>query len=354
MPFQNQVQTIKLKPCLRALLWVFGFSLSYIGITCFITYVILDCRQIVFDKYIGVSSVIYLFLFFGFLYFYPVYVMVFIRPDRLFKEIARGYSRHLLRTDRLIFSIPVIIIIPIVYSVYSSFKRLIPEIHYFQFDAVFCSIDRSLFVGVAPWQLLQPIIGYPWVTVAVDWLYHDVWLYMLLLMVLWHAQGKHSLKIRVRFFVSYILVWAIIGNLLAVLMSSAGPCYFDRITGLVSPYKPLFDYLQKINNYNTLSSLVLQEKLWSGFAHNYFDYGGGISAMPSLHVATSTLFALSARNISPLLSKLLFIYASIVLIGSVHLGWHYAVDGLFSVPCTILIWCGVGRMLNRDSLLKHI
>jgi hypothetical protein len=33
----------------------------------------------------------------------------------------------------------------------------------------------------------------------------------------------------------------------------------------------------------------------------------------------------------------------LVLVGSVALGWHYAVDGIFSIAATLWLWRLVGR-----------
>lgn len=71
---------------------------------------------------------------------------------------------------------------------------------------------------------------------------------------------------------------------------------------------------------------------------------GGISAMPSLHVATAVLFALTAWRIHWVLGVLFWFYALVIQMGSVHLGWHYAVDGYVGATVALVIWWGVARV----------
>ena len=346
-------------PYFRALLWVAGFSLLhltmvYLTISYLPSPALHDSNPVALNKYFVFSFIIYGFLFIGFLYLYPVYVMIFIRPTRLFKRIGHGYYKHLLSAERVVFSFTALLLIPVILSAYTWFKFQISEINYFSFDELLYNLDLSLFTNIEPWRLLHPFVGHPWMTIALDKLYHPVWFWVLTAMVLWHALGGHSLKTRVQFFVSYIVVWGLLGNLGALLMSSAGPCYFDRVTSVPNPYIPLFEYLQSVNLQSSLESLELQEKLWSLHINNVLEYGSGISAMPSLHVATATLFALSAWKVSPPIGGVLFLFTFIIFIGSIHLGWHYAVDGLFSIPATWLIWHYTGKVLARDKILAPL
>lgn len=40
------------------------------------------------------------------------------------------------------------------------------------------------------------------------------------------------------------------------------------------------------------------------------------------------------------------------MIGSVHLGWQYAIDGCMSILLTIVIWRAVGWLLDRPAAAR--
>ena len=67
--------------------------------------------------------------------------------------------------------------------------------------------------------------------------------------------------------------------------------------------------------------------------------------MPSMHVALTTLFALVCWGTKRWIGILMSFYALIILIGSVHLAWHYAIDGYAGALGMIAIWWVVGRVL---------
>ncbi|MBW2186739.1 MAG: phosphatase PAP2 family protein [Deltaproteobacteria bacterium] len=69
--------------------------------------------------------------------------------------------------------------------------------------------------------------------------------------------------------------------------------------------------------------------------------------MPSMHVATSTLFALLGWRSNRALGIILTIFLVIIMIGSIHLGWHYAIDGYVAIIGTWLVWLGTGWALSR-------
>jgi hypothetical protein len=59
------------------------------------------------------------------------------------------------------------------------------------------------------------------------------------------------------------------------------------------------------------------------------------------------LFALAAFRLNRAAGWVLAAYAVLIWIGSVHLGWHYAVDGLAAAALTIGLWRVAGRIADR-------
>lgn len=328
-----------IKEYISATLTILLIALLHIAIVYFVAEMNLDTHKIIIDKYIDNIFFVYAATLFAFIFSYPLYVMIFVRPKKLFNYLTTGYRWHLFSKERLLFSYPALIIVPLDKSIYSSFKTEISNLIPFWLDYPLYQLDRIIFLGNDPWRLIQSILGDPNITRVIDYLYHPLWILLLSFTVLFHALGRHSLEARLRFFLGYLITWAVLGNALATILSSAGPCYFEKITGQTTQYAELMEYLYSIEiDGIALTAIMLQEKLWNGYINSYLYYGGGITAMPSLHVATTLLFALSMRNIYPIMEKGLYIYTFIIWIGSIHLGWHYAADGPVSVFGVFVIW----------------
>jgi membrane-associated phospholipid phosphatase len=62
--------------------------------------------------------------------------------------------------------------------------------------------------------------------------------------------------------------------------------------------------------------------------------------MPSVHVALTAIMALALRGVWRWVG---FVFFVVILIGSVRLGWHYALDGYVSLLVVLLLWTGTGR-----------
>jgi membrane-associated phospholipid phosphatase len=139
-----------------------------------------------------------------------------------------------------------------------------------------------------------------------------------------------------------------------MLFSSAGPCYFGQITGLPDPYLPLMTYLNDADQVHRVWALGAQAALWHNYALREFTMVSGISAMPSMHVALATLFALVCWRTKRWLGIVMSIYAVLIMIGSVHLGWHYAIDGYAGIGGMIAIWRLVGWALARHGAARRL
>ena len=97
----------------------------------------------------------------------------------------------------------------------------------------------------------------------------------------------------------------------------------------------------------------MQQMLWDNYQNNKAGMGSGISAMPSMHVATAVLLALFGWRYSRQAGIALTLYAVVIMIGSVHLGWHYALDGYVGALGAMVVWRLVGRLLAGRQFAQN-
>jgi len=90
-------------------------------------------------------------------------------------------------------------------------------------------------------------------------------------------------------------------------------------------------FLRQVNASYELTALRSQGILWQGYIGAGDIKFYGISAMPSMHVALPVLYMLAGFRENRWLGWAFLVYLIAILIGSVHLGWHYAIDGYVSI-----------------------
>jgi membrane-associated phospholipid phosphatase len=95
-------------------------------------------------------------------------------------------------------------------------------------------------------------------------------------------------------------------------------------------------------------ALRIQEVLWQTYVNGSGSIGG-ISAMPSLHVASSVLLALYGFRVSRAHGWCLTAFALMIFLGSIHLGWHYAVDGYLGAAVAFGSWAIAIRLQQWQS-----
>jgi membrane-associated phospholipid phosphatase len=96
-----------------------------------------------------------------------------------------------------------------------------------------------------------------------------------------------------------------------------------------------------------LHAMNNQATLVGYFTDNTIGIGSGITAMPSMHVSFAMLLFLSTRELNKKAGYITLIYLLFIQVGSVHLGWHYAVDGYISMILTWILWRLSGWIVNR-------
>lgn len=341
----------RLGKVLRAHLWcIFAVAVYFLAALCISQYFSIPDGVSPF-LYVSVVPMVTGIYIFSFLLLYVVYVMIAVRPARLFGYLAADVGAKWLTAERLFGGFLITFLMQTFFSVFTSMKSLIPAINPFAWDATLAAWDRSLHGGIDPWLLMQPVLGFPVITSAINFFY-QCWLFVLYGFLVWQGFSLSDHRLRMQFFLTLLLVWVLLGNLMATMLSSAGPVYFGRITGLGDVFLPLMEYLRTASETYPVWALELQDRLWNAHALDDNQLGKGISAMPSIHVATSVLFALVAWRAHRLAGIVFTVYAAIVMIGSVHLAWHYALDGYVAALLTWLLWHVAGRLVAHNKVLE--
>jgi hypothetical protein len=233
-------------------------------------------------------------------------------------------------------------IAPLALSAFSAAKQAIPLLHPFNWDEWITKADLVMAGGVPLAQRFQSVLGRPEITVAVDWFYHRLWTALLLALFAVSAVSPSS-PTRRRFILSFVLVFFLVGNVFALLWSSAGPPYYALVVpGAPNPYSEVLAYLHSVQAQSPLLSVQGQSVLWSAYQQHLEGFGFGVSALPSVHVASAVLVALFGFALSRVLGMILSIIALCTFASSVALGWHYPLDGYVGAALALLIWWAAG------------
>jgi PAP2 superfamily protein len=258
----------------------------------------------------------------------------------------RSARTDLFTVPRLARLVITLALVPTFLGVFTRFKTVMQKVHPFAWDVRLSHLDRALFFGHDPWAVLQPILGHPLITRAIDFAYVPVLLVVLISSVVWQGWTADQ-RLREQFLLTFVLAWITLGTVLATVLSSAGPCYYGYVVGSPDPYRPLLDYLKSVDRVTPLTAVMSHRVLWFGYLSQESISFGGISAMPSIHIAMPVLIALTGWRNSRWLGALLTAFALLIFLGSIHLAWHYAVDGYVSAIGLGLIWLLCGRIVNR-------
>jgi hypothetical protein len=275
------------------------------------------------------------------------YIMIVRRPVHLTREIIRDLRDDYLTPEKIAAGLPVIFLCAFMLSYFTAIKAMIPDFNPFRYDALFSRIDRALHFGRQPWEWIFPILRPALLTSLMSFVY-KTWFVAKFTVLFWQAFSLKKPIVRERFLLTYALTWMINGALLATLLSSAGPCFYSYVVGPENdPYAPLMSFLRASNEIHTVWELSAQEYLWSMHVNSQVQLFAGVSAMPSLHVSLAVLFALLAWQYGRKTRIFFAVYLVLIFLGSIHFGWHYAIDGYVAALTTTAIWWGVGAVQRK-------
>ena len=232
--------------------------------------------------------------------------------------------------------LPMMAVAIVLLPYFSKMKSAIPLFNDYTWDARFIAWDRAIFFGHDAWEVLQPVLGYPVVTALLALLYH-LWFLLLYPGVMYFAFARIDSEVRRQFFLSYVLSWTLIGGFMATMLASVGPCFVGPMFGDTT-FDAQMAYLNAANEQFPVMTLRVQGMLLEWYASAEDGLGSGITAMPSMHCAIAFLYWVAMRRVSKAWGRFFAVFFIVIWLGSVHLAYHYAVDGIVSVLAVAAIW----------------
>jgi hypothetical protein len=211
-------------------------------------------------------------------------------------------------------------------------KTLMPMVVPFWADPYLADLDNFLFFGMDPWRLLRPALDPIGPTIAsVYLLWFPIKAYVVWILLLSLPAHRKS-----RAMLAYFLTFGIFGVVGQYALSSAGPIFYELL-GHGRRFAEL-------NAQISPSVAAGRDYLWHTYLAGGDKIGGGISAMPSMHVAMALWAALAVQSLFRPFAWAGWLFFTMILIGSVYLGWHYAVDSFAGAGAALIAWGIAGRV----------
>lgn len=205
------------------------------------------------------------------------------------------------------------------FSVLAWLKMAMPYSVGFRTDQMLAAFGHFL-LGTDSWRLLQFLPAHLMDTAYVTWAQST---FVLLAILPCLAKSEKRDRALISFFI--IVASCALGQ---YVLPSAGPIFYERI-GLGARYAelPTHEWVAVTSDY-----------LWHNFQLRGEGVGIGISAFPSLHVAGAAWVAIVISSYWRALAPLAWVYFTLILLGSVFLGWHYIADGIAGFGIAVIAY----------------
>jgi hypothetical protein len=235
----------------------------------------------------------------------------------------------------------IVLVLTLTLFAYSWPKVMVPILNPKLWDGVFARLDVVLCFGVNPNEFLLTIFeGAPRVLNQMIDRYYGLFVLSQGALVAWFITDPRANK-RMAFGSAMILLW-ILGTWSYVAMPALGPVYvfedyFQRVATIFPGNAATQAAL--LTNYDAVCGLIAGKDALI-VPHL------GIAAMPSLHVAANVFFYLWSCFVGSRLRLPLLAMATLTLITSMVLCWHYLIDGLAGIAFAGAA-VGAGIVINR-------
>lgn len=226
-------------------------------------------------------------------------------------------------------------------------KSLIPYVQPYSWDLAISVLDFKIHGGQYPYELFSYWFKSVNFFAFFNFVY-TMWFGVMFGVNAWVLFCEPEKRMRQHFMWAVSIAWVILGIGAASCFSSVGPIYFGHYyPEIANPYMGLMDILRHIHEQHELNVMKVAGMLLALMEDNEVLGVNGISAMPSMHVAVTVLITLYAFSRSRIAGIISATYTICIMIGSVVLAWHYALDGYVSIVAVLFIWFGVGAVVNK-------
>lgn len=271
--------------------------------------------------------------------FYATYV---VKPANRMNWLKEDILSFLRDRERLVAGLLAVVMITVAFATFGRGKSLIPLFNSYSWDYAFMRADQVLHLGFHPFEILFGIFPDKGLLNFIAYNY-SFWFSALFFVMYTTCFVRTDSPERMQFLLALVLACAVGGNLMATIFASAGPVYYESL-GLGQTFAPLDQLLQDRSGRALRAVFRLQDQLWE--MYTLPESFSVISAFPSMHVTTSTLMAIIAFKYRRWAGILMTIFACLIMVGSVMLGWHYAVDGYAGVLLAVASWKASGWLIR--------
>ncbi|PMM18497.1 hypothetical protein BCT04_05000 [Vibrio breoganii] len=286
---------------------------------------------------------------------YFIYLAINKSPYPL-KCIIDSYKKNIFNKKQITHAVFLVFLVTVNSSIYTSFKGIIPKINEFSYDLPLAHIDRFIHFGIDPWEITHFIFSTPEWSMLIS-LFYTIWLFAFWWFVCAIIFSSKGFEIKLMIISGFNFTWIINGSILALIFSSAGPCFLEYVVsstesdffdGLMGILQEQRLYFESKGYWFGVPATLMQDILWAAYLEDRTEIGAGISAFPSMHVSICMYMWLVTKEYFKVFSNGLLIFLIIIFLGSVHLGWHYAIDGYVSIITTLIIWFFTKKIFGRS------
>ena len=245
-------------------------------------------------------------------------------PLEIVKERMRERAPYLL--------LPAVIF-PLFFSSFTATKTAIPFLVGYTWDPFLTHADRLIF-GDDAWRIAHHWLGNG-AAATLEWFYCVVWgLGLFFVMAL--VPLNSSPRFTARFYTAMLGILLFGGFVLAYFFSSAGPVFAHLVNS--DPSDQFADLRAGLSStLEPYGPIGFTQKYLAAVLHSHEAVkGGGISAMPSMHLGVVAVYMFAAWRSRWFVPALVFWL--IIFVGSAYFGYHYWIDGIVATFVALFAW----------------